>query len=317
MMKVQGDVAVGFRWKRATVVVVLSAAMLGMAGCAQMKALKSRVEGPSTDGAPAAIAERPVETMRAEGGREPSLAAIVNGDLQQGHYVAGEKALRQYLRQHPGDRSAQGMLRQLTSDPAQMLGSSSRTYVAQSGDSYSSLAARHLGDANLFLVLARYNGSSNPSLLRAGQTLRLPASVNNVASQGLTADSGSEASSGDTLVVRPSAVPDAESPTAKAARLQKESVALSNQGQKAQALARLGEALSLDPRLKSSGSEASSLRTQLVSSYHERAIVLYRDQQLDPAIALWDRALAIDPSYEPATVYRARALELKKRLTQL
>ncbi|MFC4763003.1 LysM peptidoglycan-binding domain-containing protein [Dyella koreensis] len=317
MMKVQGDVAVGFPWKRATAVVVLSAAMLGLAGCAQMKALKSKVGGPSSDNAPAATVEKPVEMASTEGGREPSLAAIVNGDLQQGHYAVGEKALRQYLRQHPGDRSAQGMLRQLTSDPAQMLGSSSRTYVAQSGDSYSSLAARYLGDANLFLVLARYNGSTNPSLLRAGQTLRLPASAKNVASQGLVADSGSEASSDDTLIVRPSAVSDTESPTAKAARLQKESVALSSQGQKAQALARLGEALSLDPKLKPSGSEASSLRTQLLSSYHERAIVLYRDQQLDPAIALWDRVLAIDPSYEPATVYRARALELKKRLTQL
>ena len=54
----------------------------------------------------------------------------------------------------------------------------------------------------------------------------------------------------------------------------------------------------------------------LVATFHQRAIVLYRDQQLDPAIALWDRVLAIDPGYEPATVYRTRALELKQRLKQ-
>ncbi|HTM29615.1 MAG TPA: LysM domain-containing protein, partial [Rhodanobacter sp.] len=59
-----------------------------------------------------------------------------------------------------------------------------------------------------------------------------------------------------------------------------------------------------------------ALRSQLLDSYHERAIVLYRDQQLDQAIVLWNRVLAIAPGYEPAVVYRARALELKQRLRQ-
>jgi hypothetical protein len=44
--------------------------------------------------------------------------------------------------------------------------------------------------------------------------------------------------------------------------------------------------------------------------------VLYRDQHLDEAIALWDRVLAIEPDFEPAVVYRARAVELKQRLKQ-
>jgi tetratricopeptide (TPR) repeat protein len=55
----------------------------------------------------------------------------------------------------------------------------------------------------------------------------------------------------------------------------------------------------------------------LLGSYHERAVVLYRDQQLDQAIALWDHVLAIDPSYERAVIYRARAVELQQRLKQL
>lgn len=317
MMKVQGNVAVGFQGRRATVTVFL-AAMLGLAGCAQMKALRSKVEGSPTSTAnpSAAPAERSVQAADTEAVRETSLTAIVRGDLQQGHYAAGEKALRQYLRQHPGDRAALAMLRQLTGDPVQMLGTPSGTYVVKAGDSYGSLAARYLGDANLFLVLARYNDSTNPSVLRAGQTLRMPASAKGAMSQALAAN-GDDASSSDTLVVRPGVVSDTESPTTKAIRLQKESVALLGQGQKAQALARLGDALSLDPKLKPNGSEAASLRTQLLSSYHQRAIVLYRDQQLDPAIALWDQVLAIDPGYEPATIYRARALELKKRLMQL
>ena len=93
-------------------------------------------------------------------------------------------------------------------------------------------------------------------------------------------------------------------------------MALLGQGHQQQALARLDEALLINPRLQSSGPEAASLRQQLVVSYHQRAIVLYRNQQLDPAISLWDHVLAIDPGYEPAVVYRARARELKQRLKQ-
>ncbi|WP_266168200.1 LysM peptidoglycan-binding domain-containing protein [Dyella subtropica] len=316
MLKVQGYPVGGSGRKRATTI-ILFAAMLGLAGCAQMKALKSKMAGQSTSSPSAPTTDTVVEPASVEAPRESSLAAIVNGDLQQGHYATGEKALRQYLRQHPNDRSAQAMLRQLTGDPVQILGSPARTHVVQAGDSYSTLAARYLGDANLFLVLARYNGSTNPSVLRVGQTLRLPASVKGAASQEATAGGGSSDAPSGTEVAAPlAAAPVAEAPSVKAVRLQKESVTLLAQGQKTQALARLDEALNLDPKLKPVGTEATSLRTQLLASYHERAIVLYRDQQLDPAIALWDRVLAIDPSYEPAMIYRTRALELKQRLKQ-
>ncbi|HQT43672.1 MAG TPA: tetratricopeptide repeat protein, partial [Halothiobacillus sp.] len=54
-----------------------------------------------------------------------------------------------------------------------------------------------------------------------------------------------------------------------------------------------------------------------VQQYHEAALVAYRKQNLDEAIALWNKALALDPDYEPALGYRARALELKHRLHQL
>ena len=92
--------------------------------------------------------------------------------------------------------------------------------------------------------------------------------------------------------------------------------ALTNMGNILVDLDRMDEALRVDPRLQPSGAEAASLRSQLLDSYHERAVVLYRDQQLDKAIALWNRVLAIAPDYEPAIAYRARALELKQRLKQ-
>ena len=288
-------------------------ALLAAAGCAQMSKLKTRV-GDQLSGHPTATvtpaaANGPTRTAGAT-----SLAAIVDDDLQVGRYAEGEQALHEYLRQHPGDRAAQALLHQLTVDPAQQLGRASRPYVVQPGDSYSTLAARYLGDSSQFVLLARYNGSNNPSLLRVGQTLRLPASAATATlPQEGASPRGASAAAGNALAAT---APTDASSAAQVRRLQKESAALLAQGQKAQALARMEQALTIDPQLKPAGVGPASLRKQVIAAYHQRAIVLYRDQQLDPAIALWDRVLAIDPNYEPAIAYRARALELKQRLKQ-
>ncbi|MHB1057509.1 MAG: LysM peptidoglycan-binding domain-containing protein [Rhodanobacter sp.] len=279
---------------------MLAAAALCLSGCAP-GGFSSVVVTPARSSMPATSAASAATTQG------PSLAAIVDNQLQPGHYASGEQALRRYLKQHPDDRAAQGMLRQLTVDPEQWLGARSRAHVVQPGESYSTLADRYLGDPNLFLILARYNGSTDPSLLRAGQTLRIPLSAR-----------GPSPATAAGSVAEPSAdtAPGVESPAAKAGRLQDEGVALLGQGHTDQALARMDEALAADPRLKPTGAQAATLRTRLLDSYHERAIVLYRDQQLDQAIALWNRVLAIAPDYEPAVAYRARALELKQRLKQ-
>ena len=296
-------------------------AIFGVAGCAQVNKLRSRVDeqlGPhrTTQVVPAAA------TAQTGDSGVSSLATIINDQLQHGRYAEGERALHRYLSQHPGDRSAQAMLRQLTTDPEQMLGHASRNYVVQADDSYSSLAARFLGDPNLFLILARYNDSANPSRLRRGQTVRLPLSAANVSTTaeapargaGDTQGAGLKATGAPPVDSSPAAGTDL--PAAKAKRLQKESVALLGQGHKQQALARLDEALLIDPHLQPTGPGAASLRQQLVANYHQRAVVLYRDQHLDSAISLWDHVLAIDPGYEPAVIYRARARELKQRLKQ-
>lgn len=282
--------------------------LAGTAGCAQMSSLKDKVNDRMS-GSPKVTVERTAPETEAAA-RPSSLGAIINGDLQRGRYAEGERALRQYLAAHPGDRTAQALLHQLTADPARELGTRSRSYTVQPGDSYSTLAARYLGDAQRFVILARYNGSTDPSMLHAGQTLRLPlaAAAPGVAAPAIAA--GADTAPSD------AAVTPGESAVAKARRLQRESVALLAQGHKDQALVQLDAALTLDPHLKPSDPQAAALRQQLLASYHQRAIVLYRDQKLDPAIALWDRVLAIDPSYEPAVAYRARALELKQRLKQ-
>lgn len=289
--------------------------MFGAAGCSQVGALKSKM-GNAFSRTPTAT---DTQAASAPDTDQPlSLSAITGTYLLQGRYAEGEQQLRRYLAKYPNDRPAQNLLRQLTVDPKVALGAVSRNYVVQPGDSYSTLAARDLGDSNQFLLLARYNGSTNPSALRVGETVHLPTT----AARGTASGSASARSSGRnvaTMVVTPATPPDAsssdESPAVKAQRLQAQSTALLKQGQKDQALARLDEALTLDPHVKPAGDPA--VRTPLLASYHERAVVLYRDQKLDQAIALWDRILAVDPGYERAVIYRARALELQRRLKQI
>lgn len=290
----------------------------GIAGCAQVGAIRDKVN-ERMSGSPRVTVDRTSSsTTDAAGTTSQSLHAIIRDDLQHGRYAEGERALRRYLQAHPDDRTAQSMLHQLTVDPVRELGSRSRSYVVQPGDSYSTLAARYLGDGQRFLLLARYNGATDPSLLRAGQTLRLPLDAPTVATSEPPRPAGSvtgrELPSGDIPVATRGA--SGEAASVRARRMQRESTALLAQGHKSQAMTRLDEALSLDPRLPPSNTQMTALRQQLLSAYHQRAIVLYRDQKLDPAIALWDHVLAIDPGYEPATVYRARALELKQRLKQ-
>ncbi|TAN08763.1 MAG: LysM domain-containing protein [Rhodanobacteraceae bacterium] len=282
-----------------------------------MNNLKARLGGQQGAPPPAAT-----HTSAAYGlAAVPPLSVIVNDELQRGHYAEGEKSLRRFVAAHPGDRSAQFMLHQLTVNPEKMLGHASRRYVVQAGDTFSTLAARYLGDPNLFLILARYNGSTNPSRLSVGQAIRLPTAAPGISTPGDTTVSGPNGTDQRAVANVPSEVPSMPAPvteatTAKAARLQAESVALADQGHKAQALARLDQALDMDPRLQPSGAKSASLRQELLANYHQRAIILYRDQHLDQAIALWNHVLAIDPGYEPAVIYRARALEIKQRLKQ-
>lgn len=288
-----------------------------LASCAQMNNLKARFGERQSDHPPAVSTTTTTHGMSGAS----SLGVIVNDELQRGQYVEGEKSLRRYTAEHPGDRSAQFMLRQLTVDPEQMLGHASRPYVVQAGDTFSTLAGRYLGNPNLFLILARYNGSTNPSRLSVGEVIRLPASASgisvptDVTVPGL-GGTNPRAGAGAASKASPAPASVTEAAATKAARFQAESVALLKQGHKAQALSRLDAALDIDPGLQPNGAQSASLRQELLANYHQRAIILYRDQHLDQAIALWNHVLAIDPGYEPALIYRARARELKQRLKQ-
>lgn len=48
-------------------------------------------------------------------------------------------------------------------------------YTIQKGDTLEKIAEEKLEDASLWLQLARYNGISNPNLIKTGQKIVIPA----------------------------------------------------------------------------------------------------------------------------------------------
>lgn len=83
------------------------------------------------------------------------------------------------------------------------------------------------------------------------------------------------------------------------------------------ALKTLSKAVQLNPHLSQAKKQIADLKLSVVESYHKKAMVLYRKQELSQAIQIWDEILQIDPDFELAKQYKAKALELKRRIEQL
>ncbi len=78
------------------------------------------------------------------------------------------------LAENPANTVAISLRNQIQNDPRDILGASYKTYTVSPGDTISSLAKSHLGDAMLFYVLSRYNELPAPNRLIVGQSLKLP-----------------------------------------------------------------------------------------------------------------------------------------------
>ncbi|ACV27428.1 Peptidoglycan-binding LysM [Kangiella koreensis DSM 16069] len=58
-------------------------------------------------------------------------------------------------------------------------------------------------------------------------------------------------------------------------------------------------------------------RNKVSENYHQKALRLYRNQELDEALIYWDKVLTINPSDDLALVYKDRVKSLKERLDSL
>lgn len=75
--------------------------------------------------------------------------------------------------------------------------------------------------------------------------------------------------------------------------------------------------LKLQPNHTLARKQIVSIKSDVINSYHKKALQLFTKQKLLEAVENWDHVLEIDPSHELARLYRARALELQERLNNL
>ncbi|MEW8314323.1 MAG: tetratricopeptide repeat protein [Candidatus Thiodiazotropha endolucinida] len=77
------------------------------------------------------------------------------------------------------------------------------------------------------------------------------------------------------------------------------------------------QVLTYDPDNSAAQASQLSIRDKLTNSYHRRAMQLFRKQELDEAIAFWNKILALNPNHSLAPGYKARALEMKQQLQKI
>ncbi|MEH6638020.1 MAG: LysM peptidoglycan-binding domain-containing protein [Porticoccaceae bacterium] len=204
--------------------------------------------------------------------------------LELGEVGQAEAELDAYLVEKPGGKVAADLKRQIDLGPNEYYPAESVDVTLMSGESLSTLAQKYLGTAYQFYALAKYNGIAKANDLKAGQVVRIP--LTDFARQALKNPQAVEA--------EPAQISDAES-----------DIESDIEGTADNAVA---EEL---PVLEVQDLEATA------DEYHKQASMAFRRQELDQAIALWDKVLEIDPSHQHAMSGRLQAMELRKKLSDL
>jgi tetratricopeptide (TPR) repeat protein len=77
------------------------------------------------------------------------------------------------------------------------------------------------------------------------------------------------------------------------------------------------QVLTYDPENSEAIVSQQRIRDMLTGNYHRRAMQLFRKQDLDEAIAYWNKILKLNPNHPLAAGYKARALEMKQQLLKI
>ncbi len=280
-----------------------------VAGCNQ---LGVKQEGPPPE-APPAPAPEPAKPAEPEPPPEPPEIGAIIDMLEQGKLEKGRRVLQWYLHVHPDSPTAESLLAQLEADPREALGPPAREYAIREGDTLGALAAEHLGNPMKFVILARYNGIDVSRNLRVGQVIKLPASDHGEKTEKMprSEDAGRDEKTAE--------APAGGAPEYAPAALDHQATGLEalERGEDKTAYLAFKRAVAIEPTLQPAKRHMQALARQIATRYHERALAAYQAHDLDRAIDLWNRALEIAPDYQAALGYRARAMELRRRLQQL
>jgi tetratricopeptide (TPR) repeat protein len=235
------------------------------------------------------------------------LALEAVDQLQNGDEASARTTLERALALDPGNDLARKLQDQIRADAQKELGAVFFRYTVQKDDTLSKLAQQYLGDRFRFYILAKYNDIANPSRLGAGQVIRIPGRQ-----PAAVAVPAPEAAPSPKLAEpEPPAKPRDESADAiaKGAELEKA-------GNLESAYSFYVDAAQRNPGSGDLAKRRDAVKVRLVSTYDREATQAFQRQNLDLAIAKWDRILEIDPQNRKARLERERALDLKRRMAQ-
>ena len=83
------------------------------------------------------------------------------------------------------------------------------------------------------------------------------------------------------------------------------------------AMGSLELAVMLNPGDTRAQTMLATAKARVIDTYYRNGVAAFQRQDLDGAIAAWDRVLAIDPDHRNAQVNRLQAMELKQNLQRL
>ena len=199
--------------------------------------------------------------------------------LEDGEPSAARVELMIYLEDYTDSEIARDLLAQIDLPSTDYFPRDFEEVDLASGQSLSTLSKQYLGSLYQFHALAKYNGIVEPRSIKVGQRIRIP-----LTSEARAAFA-SERSNARVPVSED--VPTLTVPQNKPAPVSEKPATAEEQ----------------------LGAQADDL--------HRQAVNAFRAQDLDGAIALWDKVLEIDPDYENAELQRSQAIELKEKLSNL
>lgn len=290
-------------------------AALGVAACATPEggqppatpAAGPSAKEPARPGAGQAAPATPAPEVPAAEAKPAAqkLALQAVDQLQIGDEAAAKQTIEQALKLDAANELARNLLTQITADAQRELGAVFFRYTVQQGESMSRLAQQYLGDRFRFWILAKYNEMANPSRLAAGQVIKIPGK----------APATPPAAAAPEAPVPKAAAPEPE-PKPELADAIKKGAEQEKAGNLEAAYATYLDAATRYPSSTEAARKRDQSRTALVRGLDREASQAFQRQNLDLAIAKWDRILELDSGNRKARLERERALDLKKRMTE-
>lgn len=277
---------------------------------------------PPPPAAPAAPELTPAQAKA----QAQKLALEAVDHLQNGDEAGARQALSTAQALDPGNDLARKMSEQINADAQKELGPVFFRYTVQRDDSLSKLAQQYLGDRFRFYILARYNDMANPSRLAAGQVIKIPGRAPAIpaataapapASTPPGAPPAAPTGAAEAVPAAPAAPAAAAAPAATdVATLMQKGRRLQAAGDLPGAYAAFTDAVARAPGNRDAVLQRDAARAALVRSLDREATQAFQRQNLDLAIAKWDRLLELEPGNQKARLERERAIELKRRLSE-